>query len=116
MFTSMCSLYLRCRAPGVRAGTDAEAVREDQNPMDLPVNPVNDANNVPEPDDQEDVPINAPGGLGMMPGGGGGLRHRDLVDYLYMCSMIGFLVFVAFLSGSLGRLLIFAAGLTFMFL
>ncbi len=94
-----------------------EGMREEQNPLDLPANP-NEPNDPPEPEDQDDVPVNAPGGMGMMggAGGAGGLRHRDLVDYLYMFSMIGFLVLMAFLTGSLGRLLIFAAGLTFMLL
>ena len=82
---------------------------EDQNLLE-------EGNDLPEPEDQDDVPVNAPGGVGMMPGAGGGLHHRDLVDYLYMLSMIGFLVLMAFLTGSLGRLLIFAAGLTFMLL
>ena len=92
----------------------------DQHPQDLPPNPAdpNDLqdNNLPEPDDQDDVPVNAPGGVGMMAGGQGLHRRRDLVDYLYMFSMISFLVLMAFLTGSLGRLLIFAAGLTFMLL
>lgn len=84
--------------------------------MDLPINP--DAqNDLPEPDDPEDLPMNAPGGMGMMGGGGGGgLRDRDMVDYLYMFMMIGFLVLVAYLTGGLGRLLIFTAGVIFMLL
>ncbi len=90
-----------------------QAGREEQNPLDLPVNP-NEAQDLPEPEDQEDIPVNGPGGLGMM--GGPGVRHRDLVDYLYMLSMISFLVLMAFLTGSLGRLLIFAAGIIFMVL
>lgn len=104
------------RAPAYGVGVAREEVREDQNPLDLPANP-NENNAPPEPEDQDEVPVNGPGGLGMMAGGGaGGLRQRDLVDYLYMLSMIGFLVLMAFLTGSLGRLLIFAAGLTFMLL
>ena len=91
-----------------------------QNLQDLPPNPVVPNpldNDLPEPDDQQDdLAVNAPGGVGMMPGGGQGFHRRDLVDYLYMFSMITFLVLMAFLTGSLGRLLIFAAGLTFMLL
>lgn len=108
----MCSLCFHYRAPEGGAARGGAARREEPNPLDLPGNPL-EANDL-EPEDQDDVPVNGPGGLGMMPGGGGGLRHRDLVDYLYMFSMIGFLVLIAFLAGSLGRLLIFAAGVTFM--
>ena len=63
---------------------------------------------------EDDVPMNA-GGLGMMDAGGLH-RHRDLVDYLYMFMMAGFLALVAYLTGSMGRLLIFAAGVIFMLL
>ena len=112
-----CSFLLLPRAPAFgAAGVAGEGVREEeQNPLDLPANP-NDPNDLPEPEDQDDVPVNAPGGLMMAGGGAGGLRHRDLVDYLYMLLMIGFLVLLAFMTGSLGRLLIFAAGLTLMLL
>ena len=70
---------------------------------------------------EDEVPVNAAGGaagLGMMAGGGGdGLRHRrDFVDVLYMCTMFGFLGLVAYLTGSLGRLLVFAGGIVFMLL
>ena len=54
-------------------------------------------------------------GLGMM-AGGGFQRQRDLVDYVYMCMMAGFLIAVAYLTASPGRLLIFAAGIIFMLL
>lgn len=92
-----------------------EVAREDQNPLDLPVNP-NEPDDLPEPEDQEDIQVNGPGGLMMAGGGGPGMRRRDFVDYLYMLSMISFLVLMAFLTGSLGRLLIFAAGIIFMVL
>lgn len=94
-----------------------EVVREEQNPLDLPaVNP-DEAADLPEPEDEEDIPVNGPGGLMMAGGGAGpGVRRRDFVDYLYMLSMISFLVLMAFLTGSLGRLLIFAAGIIFMIL
>ena len=109
--------------PGV-GGAGGVARDNLQNPQDLPDNPANAPNDLrdndlPDPDEQDDVPVNAPGGVGMMAGaaaGGQGLQRRDLVDYLYMFSMISFLVFMAFLTGSVGRLLIFAAGLTFMLL
>jgi len=54
----------------------------------------------------------------MMAGGGagGGRRGRDLVDVLYMSTMLGFLALVAYITGSLGRLLVFAAGIIFMLL
>ena len=94
---------------------DEGEVREEQNPLDLPPLNPDDPNDLPEPEDEEDIPVNAPGGLGLM-AGGGGLRHRDLVDYLYMFMMMAFLVLVAYLTGSLGRLLIFAAGVMFMLL
>ena len=65
--------------------------------------------------------MNAAGGagLGMMAGGGGaGMlpNRRDLVDYLYMFTMLGFLLLVAYLTGSIGRLLVFAGGIIFMLL
>lgn len=94
-----------------------EGHREEQNPLDLPVNNPNEPNNndlPPEAEDNEDVPVNGPGGLGMM--AGGMIRQRDFVDYLYMVMMTGFLVFIAYLTGSLGRLLIFTAGVMFMLL
>ena len=69
--------------------------------------------------DEQDVPMNA-GGLGMMAGGGGGAaqlrRHRDLVDYLYMLTMMGFLALIAYVTGSFGRLMVFAGGIIFMML
>lgn len=67
-----------------------------------------------EDDQVEEMGMNA-GGLGMMPGGGM-QRQRDLVDYVYMLMMLAFLSSVAYLTGSLGRLLIFAAGIIFMLL
>lgn len=108
------------------AGTGDGGVRVNQNnPLDLPGNP-DGLNDLPEPNDDEDeeeeeeVPVNGPGGLGMMAGGGAGgrrrLQQRDLVDYLYIFMMISFLVLVAYLTRSLGRLLIFAAGVIFMLL
>ena len=66
--------------------------------------------------DNQDVPMNA-GGLGMMAGGGAQLRrHRDLVDYLYMLTMMGFLALIAYITGSFGRLMVFAGGIVFMML
>ena len=110
----MFSVYYWYRAPA-GAAVGGDVAREEQNLLDL--NPNEGAEDLPEPDDQEDMPVNAAGGLGMMAGGGGArMRHRDLVDYLYMLAMISFLVLMAFLTGSLGRLLIFAAGIIFMIL
>ena len=88
----------------------------DPNPLDLPGNG-NGRNEAPDGEDAEEV--NAPGGVGMMAGGaevGGGLRQRDMVDYLYMFMMISFLVFVAYVTNSLGRLIIFTGGVIFMLL
>lgn len=66
--------------------------------------------------DEQDVPMNA-GGLGMMAGGGAQLRrHRDLVDYLYMLTMLGFLALISYVTGSFGRLMVFAGGIIFMML
>lgn len=66
--------------------------------------------------DEQDIPMNA-GGLGMMAGGGAQLRrHRDLVDYLYMLTMMGFLALIAYVTGSFGRLMVFAGGIIFMML
>ncbi len=69
---------------------------------------------------EDNVPVNAAGGaagLGMMAGGGGGGGHRrDLVDVLYMATMFGFLGLVAYLTGSLGRLMVFAGGIVFVLL
>ncbi len=91
--------------------------RENANPPDLPPRPDEPPNNnLPEPpEDQFAGAVNAPGGMGLM-AGAQGMRHRDLVDYIYMLMMVGFLVLVAFLTGSLGRLIIFAAGVMFMLL
>ncbi len=81
--------------------------------------PLNDRQDGVEVED--DVPVNAAGGaagLGMMAGGGGGggRRNRDMVDVLYMVTMFGFLGLVAYLTGSLGRLLVFAGGVLFVLL
>ncbi len=87
-------------------------------PLDLPVNG-NNPNNDGGPDGDDAEEINAPGGVGMMGGGagvGGGVRQRDMVDYLYMFMMISFLMFVAYVTNSLGRLLIFTAGVVVMLL
>ncbi len=70
---------------------------------------------------EDNVPVNAAGGaagLGMMAGGGGGGggNRRDLVDVLYMTTMFGFLGLVAYLTGSLGRLMVFAGGIVFVLL
>ena len=70
--------------------------------------------------DEQDIPMNA-GGLGMMAGGGGAAgmqlrRHHDFVDYLYMLMMIGFLGLMAYLTGSFGRVMVFAGGIIFMML
>lgn len=43
-------------------------------------------------------------------------RRRDVVDYLYMLTMAVFLGSMAFMTGSLGRFLIFAGGILFMLL
>lgn len=62
---------------------------------------------------EAEVPVNAAGGaagLGMM-AGGGPIHRRDLVDVLYMLTMFSFLGLVAYLTGSLGRLLVFAGGI-----
>ena len=73
------------------------------------------ANN-PDVEDQG-VPMNA-GGVGMMAGGGAAQfrRRRDLVDYLYMLTMMGFLALIAYVTGSFGRLMVFAGGIIFMML
>ena len=76
------------------------------NPQDLPN----------EQDVQQDVAVNA-GGFGMM--GGGNFQpmpRRDFVDYVYKFMMAGFLVTMAYITGSVGRLLIFVGGLWFMLL
>ena len=59
------------------------------------------------------MPMN--GGLGMM-AGGNPQRQRDVVDHMYMLMMAGFLLAVAYITGSVGRLLVFAAGVLFMLL
>ena len=57
------------------------------------------------------------GALGMMAGGGVNFQnHRDFVDYLYMFIMAAFLALIAYITGSFGRLLIFAGGIMFMLL
>jgi len=87
-------------------------------PLDLPVNDNRRGNDEDLDEDAEEG--NAPGGVGMMGGGAGvggaGMRQRDMVDYLYMFMMISFLVFVAYVTNSLGRLLIFTGGVIFMLL
>ena len=67
--------------------------------------------------EDQDVPMNA-GGLGMMAGGGVAQfrRHRDVVDYVYMMTMMSFLALIAYVTGSLGRLMVFAGGIAFMIL
>ncbi len=82
------------------------------NEADVGVNPEPVRNN--EEDQVEEMGMNG-GGLGMVPGGGL-QRQRDIVDYIYMLMMAAFLVAVAYLTGSLGRMLIFAAGIIFMLL
>lgn len=115
-FNSLLSVCYYYRTP-VEANVGGEVAREDQNPLDLPAMNPNEPADLPEEEDEEDIPVNGPGGLMMAGGGAGpGIRRRDLVDYLYMLSMIGFLVLMALLTGSLGRLLIFAAGIIFMVL
>ena len=74
------------------------------------------AANNQDADEQQDVPMNA-GGLGMMAGGGAQLqRHRDLVDVLYMMTMMSFLALIAYITGSFGRLMVFAGGIFLMLL
>lgn len=76
------------------------------NPQDLP--------NVQDLD--QEVAVNA-GGVGMMAAGNfQPLPRRDLVDYVYMFVMALFLVSMAYITGSVGRLLIFIGGLLFMLL
>ena len=93
-------------------GTQDAEVRDEPHPQDLPVN---DPNDQPEPEEPEDIPM-AAGGMGMMAGGGAGMRQRDLLDYLYKFSMLLFLMLIAYMTGSIGRLLIFAAGIILVFL
>ena len=88
----------------------ADASTED---LDLDVDNAQEAPN--DQDVEEDMPMNAAGGLGMM-AGGNPQRQRDLVDHMYMLMMAGFLAAVAYLTGSVGRLLIFAVGVLFMLL
>ena len=86
---------------------------------DLDIQNLQELANNGDVDEQQDIPMNA-GGLGMMAGGGGGAaqlrRHRDLVDYLYMLTMVGFLALIAYVTGSFGRLMVFAGGIIFMML
>lgn len=73
-----------------------------------------DPDQIRNQDNNEDVAMNA-GALGLM--GGANFQHRrDMVDYLYMLMMAGFLALIAFITGSFGRLLIFFAGVIFMLL
>lgn len=73
---------------------------------------------VPDQPDGPDVEDNAVA----MNAGMGGMdvanvqRRRDMVDYLYMLMMAVFLVAMAFMTGSLGRFLVFAGGIVFMLL
>lgn len=115
--------FLWCvhRGPGGAAG-EAMTGEGGEVVEDLDLNNLQElvANN---PDmDEQDVAMNA-GGLGMMGGGGGGAggaaqfrRHRDVVDYLYMLTMMMFLALIAYITGSFGRLMVFAGGIIFMML
>ena len=88
-------------------GEDGE-ILDLPNPQDLPNGQ----------DVQQEVAVNA-GGLGMMGGAGGNFQpmpRRDFVDYMYKFMMAGFLVTMAYITGSAGRLLIFVGGLLFMLL
>ena len=116
-YPDFCFTRAYCRDLGQDGEVLDGDVGGDRHPLDLVGNP-EARNDLPVPDDPEDMPMNAPGGMGMMVGGGGGedMRRRDMVDYLYMFMMIGFLVLVAYLTGSLGRLLIFVSGIIFMLL
>lgn len=92
----------------------APAAAADPSTEDLDLEP----DNAQEPpnnnqDVEEDMPMN--GGLGMM-AGGNPQRQRDVVDHMYMLMMAGFLLAVAYITGSVGRLLVFAAGVLFMLL
>ena len=112
----LSSLSLSSREP---AATTGEGMAREGGEVveDLDLQNLQDLANNPDVDDQ-DVPMNA-GGLGMMAGGGGAAqlrRHRDVVDYLYMLTMLSFLALIAYVTGSLGRLMVFAGGIVFMML
>ena len=62
---------------------------------------------------EDDMPVNAAGGIMAAPD----FQHRrDVIDFLYMFMMATLLGTVAYMTGSLGRFLIFAAGVVFMLL
>lgn len=112
--------HLFCREPGTAAaggGGEAAMTSEGGEVVeDLDLQNLQELANNADVDEQ-DVPVNA-GGLGMMAGGGAAQlrRHRDLVDYLYMLTMMGFLALIAYVTGSFGRLMVFAGGIIFMML
>lgn len=82
--------------------------------LDLPNAQQDAADN--EDDVENEVAMNA-GALGMMAGAGVNFQnHRDFVDYLYMFLMAAFLALIAYVTGSFGRLMIFAGGILFMLL
>jgi hypothetical protein len=80
-----------------------------------------DLPNIPEqaenPDlEQDDLPMNAGAAGGMMLAGPQLPARRDLVDYSYMMLMATVLVSIAYFTSSFGRIILFLAGVLFMFL
>ena len=108
--------FVFCRLPpGGGVGGGVEGDREEGGGgdiLDLP-NP----QDIPNAQDlDQEVAVNA-GGVGMMAAGNfQPFPRRDLVDYAYMFVMALFLVSMAYITGSVGRLLIFIGGLLFMLL
>ncbi len=105
MHSVLCVHSVPAAPPLERDAVDAEPLNEGQDGVEV----------------EDDVPVHAAGGaagLGMMAGGGGGggRNRRDLVDVVYMLTMFGFLGLVAYLTGSLGRLVVFAGGILFVLL
>jgi hypothetical protein len=99
--------------PGViGGGMEGEEVGGEGDDIDLPNLPDQPDN----PDvDQDDLPMNAGAG-GMMLAGPQLQARRDLVDYGYMLLMATVLVSIAYFTSSFGRIILFLAGVLFMFM
>lgn len=76
---------------------------------DLPANNVRaEVANEQDIELPDDMAVNGGGGGMLM--GAGAVRHRDLVDYMYMLMMLVFMGTIGFLTGSLKQFVIFSVG------